>query len=598
MPHQGYGGTNGHVIVEEVKSLFPYYQHGKAISSANYDHRVQRPFLVSFSAHDKTTLRRNITAHARVANDFYLADLAHTLNTKRTKFPQRAFTVAQQGKSAEDFDISSFQFVSAGKSPIEELAFVFTGQGSQWVGMAVEALATFPSFVETIRGLDRVLQRLDPPAMWRIEQVLLTPAEPSPVNDPEIAQPVCTAVQIAIVDLFARWQISPSITVGHSSGEIGASYAAGLLSAPEAIIAAFYRGLAVKSHAPAGTMLAVGLGVDEVLDHVGDIAEIGVACENSRSSVTLSGTIEAVQRVKSRLDSANIFSRELKTGRAYHSSHMNGVAPIYKVMLNRAYERLSMADLDWRQPEGRMISSVTGEEVFGDHISDQYWSDNLRSRVLFNSAMSKLLKSIGSEARVGFVEIGPHSALAGPVKQILKDNNIEDFTYIPTFVRNSDSAVQLLKTAGELFMRDFPLDIEEVNAMEEVNNSTVAKVVRQPLTLVDLPPYQWNYEKRYWAEPRFSQEQRHLQFPRHDLLGSRITGLSNSSLAWRNVLMQKNVPWLKDHSVRFLPLPFLTLRALLADKLFSWAMKLCSQLLHIFLWLLKLSDKLARSKDS
>lgn len=144
-------------------------------------------------------------------------------------------------------------------------------------------------------------------------------------------------------------------------------------------------------------------------------------------------------------------------------------------------------------------------------------------------------------------EIGPHAALAGPLKQIFIANKFDQLNYIPSLVRGSDSAVQLLKTAGEIFVRDYPLDMEEVNAIDEVDRDGVATKARKPLQLVDLPPYQWNYEKKYWAEARFSQEQRHLQFARHDLLGSKIAGLSDHSLVWRNVLSHKNIPWLKDH---------------------------------------------------
>lgn len=546
----GYGGTNGHVIVEDVASLLPYYQHGKTMAGANYDNTASRPFLVSFSAHDKVTLQRNIVAHAKVAGEYYLPDLAYTLNTKRSKFPQRAFAIASQGNENQDFDLSSFQFVSVPKKLRSNLAFVFTGQGAQWAGMAVEAMQIYPSFLESIRNLDRVLQRLDPPAKWSLESVLHTPGVSSPINDAEIAQPTCTAVQIAITDLLARWKIFPTITAGHSSGELGAAYAAGLLSAPEAMIAAFYRGYAVKHHAPAGAMLAVGIGVKEIFEYLGSREDIVVACENSPNSVTLSGTFEAVKDMKSHLDDVGVFARELRTGKAYHSPQMASVAPEYNRLLTGAIASiLNEKDLQWRRPKARMISSVTGEELHVEHLSADYWSQNLRSRVLFDSAISLLLEQQGVENLGTIVEIGPHSALAGPIKQIFSAEKVTDVVYVPTFVRNSDSAVQLLKTAGELYVRDYPLDIDEVNVMDEVDQKTSPKAVRKPFQLVDLPPYQWNYDKKYWAEARFSQEQRHLQFPRHDLLGSKIAGLSDRSLVWRNILSHRNVPWLKDHSL-------------------------------------------------
>lgn len=549
MLEQGYGGTNGHVIVEEVNALCPWYQHGKAINEADYDNQTARPLVVSFSAHDKVTLQRNIEAHGKVAHNFFLADLAHTLNTRRTKLPHRAFTVAHEGSGGDGFSISDFSFASVTKKTSQEVAFIFTGQGAQWAGMALEAMNTFPCFLETIRSLDMVLQRLDPPASWRLEDVLRAPAGTSLINEAEISQPICTAIQIALTDLFALWEIFPAVTVGHSSGEIGAAYAAGFLSAPEAIAAAFFRGLAVKQHAPPGTMLAVGTGAEEVYEFLSDLDDVVIACENSPSSVTLSGSSEAIQILKSRLDGISIFARELKTGQAYHSPSMDSVVPFYNELLSRSHDILSPEDLDWRRPRARMISSVTGLELLGHDVSEQYWCSNLRSRVRFSAAISTLATQPGLE-NIGFmVEIGPHSALAGPLKQIFAANNYSNFTYIPTFLRNADSTVQVLKTAGELLLRDYPLDIQQVNSIENIIPNSNSKSKRQPLLLVDLPPYQWNYDKKYWAEARFSRDQRQMRFPRHDLLGRKIAGLSDRSIVWRNIMVHKNVPWLKDHTV-------------------------------------------------
>ena len=436
----GYGGTNGHVIVEAVDSRFPFYQHGQPKSTASYDNSTARPLLISLSAHDKATLVRNINAHAKVADKFYLPDLAHTLNTRRTKFMHNAFTIAREGHEAEDLTASNFKFNTL-KNPAPSVGFIFTGQGAQWAGMALEAMRTFPSFLQTIKSLDQVLHILNPPPTWKLEEVLLASVETSPINDPEIAQPVCTAIQIAITHLFAQWDITPAVTAGHSSGEIGAAYAAGLISAPEAIIAAFYRGFAVKRHAPSGAMLAAGVGVRELFDYISDLGQdVVVACENSPSSVTLSGNFEAIAEAKARLDAAKIFARELKTGRAYHSPQMQAVAPAYNELLKKAYATLGDVALEWRRPRVRMISSVTGQELKGESISAEYWSQNLRSRVLFDPAITTFGQQSDLEDVSCIVEIGPSSALKGPFKQICLANKYAQYTYIPTFVRDSDSA--------------------------------------------------------------------------------------------------------------------------------------------------------------
>lgn len=128
---KSYGGTNGHVIIEDVRASYPYYLHGTAKSNASYDHASSRPFLIGFSAHDKTTLTRNIKAHADVAGNFFLADLAHTLNNKRSRFSQRAFTIATEGNETVDFDVNSFKFGPARKEQ-HRVGFIFTGQGVSW----------------------------------------------------------------------------------------------------------------------------------------------------------------------------------------------------------------------------------------------------------------------------------------------------------------------------------------------------------------------------------------------------------------------------------------------------------------------------------
>lgn len=401
-----------------------------------------------------------------------------------------------------------------------------------------------------MHNLDFYLSRIHPKPRFSIVELLLNEDEVSVrrINEAEVTQPLCTAIQIAVVDLFSQWNIEPVVSIGHSSGEIGAAYAAGLISAPEAITAAFCRGRAVAEHSAPGSMLAVGLGIEEVQELLHSAAnDVCVACENSPSSVTLSGTTESISEFQNTLNSKGIFARELKTGKAYHSPHMAPVSEAYDIMLSDALSRLTQNDLGWRRPRSHMISSVTGELIAENHIRPDYWSTNLRQRVRFHNAVQRL-GSGGEFRHVGImVEIGPHSALSGPFKQICKAHDLTPFTYVPSMVRSKDDAAQLLSVAGSLFLASYPVDLETVNASSPSDSKS-----RKPKTqhlLVDLPPYQWNYEKIYWAEPRGSAEQRSRLYPRHDLLGSRVSGLTDHALIWRNVLRHRDIPWLKDHNV-------------------------------------------------
>lgn len=542
----GYGGTNGHVIVESVDNLLPFYKHGARKADAKYNNSTSRPLLLCLSAHDKPTLSRNIAAIGAVAKDYYASDLVHTLNLYRTRFPHRGFTILREGNEEAAFRPEALQKGVVPKKS-GDVGFIFTGQGAQWTGMGKVAISEFPLFRETIEKLDQVLDRLNPKPTFTLSSMLLEneDANKGRLNEVDIAQPLCTAIQVALVDLFSDWNIVPSVSVGHSSGEIGAAYAAGLISAPEAIIIAFARGRAVREAASAGSMLAVGLGAADVAKWLpSDTEKICIACENSPGSVTLSGDATAISELARTMKEEGIFAQELKTGRAYHSPHMAVVGEAYDIMLPQQLASLTDEDMSWRQPRSPMISSVSGEEIIGDSVSPKYWSKNLRERVLFDAAVSRIGSNQKFNHITSFIEVGCHSALARAFKQI----NLANRTYIPSLQRGQNDADQLLAVAGSLFLADYPVDLREVNLDLAAGPSSIRKTAAQNL-LVDLPPYQWNYEKKYWAEPRASAEARSRTHARHDLLGTRVPGLSNACRVWRNVLRHRDVPWLKDHNL-------------------------------------------------
>ncbi|TGJ80976.1 hypothetical protein E0Z10_g7787 [Xylaria hypoxylon] len=542
----GYGGTNGHVIVESVNHLLPFYKHGTRKASAEYNHSTSRPFLLCFSAHDKPTLSRNIASIGAVAPQYYAADLAHTLNLHRTKFSHRGFAILREGDGEAAFRAEELRTGVAPKKG-GGVGFIFTGQGAQWTGMGKVAISEFPLFQETIEKLDLVLGRLDPKPTFTLRAMLSGNGEGDDgrINEADVAQPLCTAIQIALVDIFSDWNIMPSVSIGHSSGEIAAAYAAGLISAPEAIIAAFARGRAVREAASVGSMLAVGLAANDVARWLpSDPQKVCIACENSPGSVTLSGDATAISELARAMQGEGVFAQELKTGRAYHSPHMALVGDAYDIILPQQLNGLTDDDLSWRQPRSPMISSVTGDVVIGDTIPPTYWSTNLRERVLFDTAVRRMGSDKEFDYVTSVIEVGCHSALARAFKQI----NLRNRTYIPSLQRDKNDADQLLVVAGSLFLADYPIDLEEVNLDLAETSGSIRKPAARSL-LVDLPPYQWNYEKKYWAEPRASAESRSRTHGRHDLLGTRVPGLSNTCRAWRNTLRHRDVPWLKDHNL-------------------------------------------------
>lgn len=550
----GYGGTNAHIIVEGADSILTNKQsyryrlpeNKSSVKTPRGAFNRNRPFLLTFSAHDKAALQRNVDSLGAVAVNYNLLDLSYSLGNRRTMFASRAFKVINRPE-LDTKQLDGLVFAENKTAPT--IGFVFTGQGAQWARMGAELMTYYPSFLRSIRMLDQVLGDLDDGPDWTLEDILLEAAATSLIDNAEYSQPLTTAVQIALVQLLQAWSITPAVVVGHSSGEIAAAYASRHVSASHAIILAYLRGKVVKDIVTDGAMLAVGLGAEDVAPHLDQYAgRVIVACHNSPAGVTLSGDAPAIEELQVKLTEQKIFARTVRTsGKAYHSPHMEPAAERYEQLFQAAKKQLLPFDLPLNT-NTRMVSSVTNTIIGKDEVIDEvYFSKNLRSPVLFNQAVQTVMTSPEFADVDLLIEVGPHSAMGGPIRQIKAKLGNSKVEYLPTLLRNEDSAVRLLSLAGELFLRNYPLDIDRVTSVEETSDSGKVLCKRGEF-IVDLPPYQWS-QKTYWAENRHSVEHRAPKYPRHDILGSLLPGASPSEPTWRNFLRIRDVPWLKDHSL-------------------------------------------------
>ncbi|KAI1780980.1 putative polyketide synthase [Hypoxylon cercidicola] len=548
----GYGGTNAHAVLESVQSYAPGYRQCKHVNQAqgalnevvHVDVDCNRPHLLVFSAHDSPTLKNNIADIASTCHDAEPIDLAYTLGIRRSTFSQRAFAIGRKLSLETDIKAAVTEIFAAQTSHFVP-AFVFTGQGAQWAQMGTALMPHFSIILQKIRCLDEHLAKLKVPPSWRMEALLNEAEDTSRVNEPEYSQPLTTAVQIAIVDLLDYWGIKPVATIGHSSGEIGAAYAAGLMSAKSAITVAYYRGKVVASLRTDGAMLAVGIGEDVVSSYIKKEpfrGKVVVGCCNSPTSTTLSGDKEAITKVKEVFDEEKIFARILKTGgKAYHSHHMKVVAARYESYLRD--EPMVNCNDRRRVP---MYSTVRTEAIDDrrDTVPDGYWVENLCCPVLFEQGVAYMLNQ--TPAIDMLIEIGPHPALEGPLRQICQAYSKSSIAYAPTLKRKAHDADQMLRLAGILWARNAPIDLSAVIRIEHMHDDAIIKKHTGSL-LVDLPPYHWTYTKPCLAESRRSREHRTTKEPRHDLLGRRLIGTSALEPVWRNVLQERDLPWLAQH---------------------------------------------------
>jgi acyl transferase domain-containing protein/NADPH:quinone reductase-like Zn-dependent oxidoreductase len=475
-----------------------------------------------------------------------LSNLAYTLGQRRSIHPWRiAITSAT---SVDLVEALSNGKVIPCKQELDTLriGWIFTGQGAQWWAMGRELYQQYPIYASALDQADEHLRSIG--AKFSLVAELDKEETTTRVNEASISQPSCTAVQLALVDLLQSWGIQPSAVAGHSSGEIAAAYAAGLIRFKDAMTIAYHRGRLIpilKEKHPSldGAMMAVGAGKEEImplLDRIPtSLGEARIACINSPSSVTISGDVKAVTELQKLIEDSHpgMFVRKLQVDTAYHSHHMSLVAKDYTK---------SLLDLEppKRSGEVRFHSSLLGRLITGDELDITYWVQNLVCAVRFDEAVQSmcLLPFDQSKTCINFlVELGPHAALQGPVKQILKHIGSK-IGYASVLSRKRDSVQTSLAMAGTLFVKGAVLEMGALNFPKPLE--------RPPQVLVDMPRYSWNHSGKFYHESRFTKIHKHHDTPRNDIIGI-LTPYSNDfEKTWRNVVRLDDLPWLRHHQMQ------------------------------------------------
>lgn len=506
--------------------------------------------LFVLSANDETALRNSVSKlgiwieqHAELYQTTMPRNLAYTLCQRRSHLPWRVAVVA--GMCSNVASALNSHEASPARAPSEppRVAFVYTGQGAQWFAMGRELLRTHPVFFEAVVRADGTLWSIG--ADFSVLEELRRDEASSRLGLAHISQPICTAIQLALTDLFASFGVRPAAVTGHSSGEIAAAYAAGALTFESAMAAAYYRGQAIielKETHPhlRGSMMAVGAGAEELKPMLKTLNEKGgeqavVACENSPSSTTLSGDEAAIDRVGTMFKNKGVFNRKLFVDVAYHSPHMKLIGPSYLASVRDIEAPAGMASSDVE-----FFSSLRGCKISLDELGPQYWVDNLTQAVRFSTSLQSLFAGYRPDI---LVEIGPHAALKGPIMQTLKKLGpaATKISYLPSLVRGQDATRTCLETAGQLFVRGYPLNFFEVNHHREENE--------KPELVPSLYTYPWSRQK-YWYESRLAKQHRLKPFARNDLLGTLADWSNDLEPTWRNVVRTDDLPWLKQYQVQ------------------------------------------------
>jgi acyl transferase domain-containing protein/NADPH:quinone reductase-like Zn-dependent oxidoreductase/NAD(P)-dependent dehydrogenase (short-subunit alcohol dehydrogenase family)/acyl carrier protein len=536
----GFSGSNSTCVLSAAPRL-------RGIEIA--DNGAYSPLrLFVLSANDESALRNSvkklgiwIEQHAELYQTTMPRNLAYTLCQRRSHFPWRVAVVAGMCSDVAKAINSHDAIPTRAPSEPPRLAFVYTGQGAQWHAMGRELMRTHPVFLDAIYRADFALSLCG--ANFTISEELSRDKESSRVGLAHISQPICTAVQLALTDLFASFGVRPGAVTGHSSGEIGAAYAAGALTFEAAMAAAYYRGqviIELQDTQPQlrGSMMAVGAGAEDLealleAMNEGGGPQVVVACENSPSSTTLSGDEEGIDKVADFLQEHGVFNRKLFVDVAYHSPHMKIIAESY-------FDRISgIKTLKGGGCDVEFFSSLRGRKLGLDELGPQYWVENLTQAVRFSTSLRQLC----TEYSPGILlEIGPHAALKGPIMQGIKElgSLATKISYLPTLLRGENATRTCLDTAGQLFIHGYPLNFFEINHHREE--------AEKPELLATLYTYPWSRQK-YCYESRITQQHRLKPFARNDLLGTLADWSNSLDPTWRNVIRTEDLPWLKEYQI-------------------------------------------------
>lgn len=490
-------------------------------------------------------------------------DLAWTLHARRshlsTKVAIAALSTEQLGIKIDEILASvakdagnTVGLRSIPNTGAPRLLGVFTGQGAQWPTMGSHLIRSSAFVQNRLSSLQDSLDTLPladrPP--WRLRDELLAPADSSRLAEAALSQPLCTAIQVILVDLLRAAGITFAAVVGHSSGEIAAAYAAGFLTAGDAIRIAYYRGLYAymagnKVNQQKGAMMAVGTSWEEAQQFVSSPefkGRLAVAAHNSPASVTLSGDADATMDAKAHFDRQKKFARLLKVDTAYHSHHMAPCGDRYVEALRTCGVQVQRGPTD---TSCSWFSSVTGSPqamAAVDALQDEYWRDNMTNAVLFAEAIKN---AVASTQQLDLaVEVGPHPALKGPATQNVAEIQPSPLPYCGVLSRGKDDREAFSDGLGFIWTR-LP-HMVDFGSFENVTSEASV----QPKMIVGLPSYQWSHGRAHWAESRISKRLRTRNTPHHEILGFLSTDSNSYEMRWSNVLKQKEISWLSGHQLQ------------------------------------------------
>ncbi len=516
----GMSGTNAHMVLSEAPALEP--------AAAE----LERPLhLFTLSAKTEAALQQlcdRYQQHLNAKTSLSLADVCFTANTGRAHFNHRLSVVAASltdlvGKLAAFTDEPETLGVFPGQVQRQhqpKIAFLFTGQGSQYIEMGDQLYQTQPTFRNALERCEAILRPYL--AQPLLEVLYPKSGQVSPLDETAYSQPALFAIEYALAQLWLSWGIKPQSVMGHSVGEYVAACIAGVFSLEDGLKLIAHRGRLMQALPKGGAMVSLLADVNQVKAAIASYGErVAIAAFNGHNSIVLSGEEQAIEEIVAQLPAESTKSKRLQVSHAFHSSFMSPMLAEFEEIARQ---------ITYNKPRIDLISNLTGEIASEKIATPEYWCRHIRQPVRFVEGMETIARK-GYEV---FIECGAKPILLGMGRQCIEENQ---GVWLPSLRPGLDDWQQILQSLAQLYVRGIGVDWSKFDQDYQRRK-------------VELPTYAFQ-RQRYWSEyaQNGTQQSGSLPEPRQSLISKTL----NPENIPENILKLKKSGKFSQDEMKLLP---------------------------------------------